>query len=125
MTEEPWPSEWMRGVLELCVLAVLSGSPAHGYAIAQRLEDAGLGVIKGGTLYPLLNRLETAGLLLATWQAGTGGPGRKVFELTGEGRLEARRRARQWTAFTGTAAALLHPLMRESATREGRTGALP
>ncbi len=60
---EPWPAEWLRGALEVCVLGVLDRGPTYGYAIAAALEDAGLGVVKGGTLYPLLGRLEAAGLV--------------------------------------------------------------
>ena len=99
-TEDRWPAEWLRGVLEVCALAVLTVGPAHGYAVAQRLESAGLGQIKGGTLYPLLTRLQTAGLLTSSWQAGDAGPGRKVFEITEQGRLERARRADHYHRFT-------------------------
>ncbi len=98
--EERWPTEWLRGVLEIAALAVLEDGPAHGYAVAQRLEGAGLGQIKGGTLYPLLTRLETAGLLTSSWQAGTGGPGRKVFEITAAGRDDLVTRGTLWRRFT-------------------------
>lgn len=109
MTTAPdrWPSEWLRGVLELCVLGAMTEGPTHGYALAQRVEAAGLGTVKGGTLYPLLTRLETDGLVVATWQAGEGGPGRKVFSLTDSGLAEARRRAAAWLEFTRRATTLL------------------
>jgi len=101
-TAEPrWPAEWLRGVLELCVLSVVAEEPTYGYAIAQRLAQAGLGTVKGGTLYPLLARLETDQLISAHWQAGDGGPGRKVFALTGPGVAELRRRALLWEQFLG------------------------
>ena len=54
MTEDRWPGEWMRGVLSLCVLRVVADGPTYGYAIAARLAEAGLGSVKGGTLYPIL-----------------------------------------------------------------------
>ena len=56
-------SEWLRGVLQPCVLQCLADGPAYGYAIIARLAEAGLGEIKGGTLYPLLARLETRELV--------------------------------------------------------------
>ena len=99
-SEPRWPTEWLRGVLELCVLGILTEGPAHGYALAVRLEGAGLGAVKGGTLYPLLTRLETDGLVTSSWQAGTGGPGRKVFVLTETGSTEALRRTARWAQFT-------------------------
>lgn len=105
--EERWPAEWLRGVLELCTLAVLADGPAHGYAVAQQLEESGLGQIKGGTLYPLLTRLETAGLLTSTWEAGDAGPGRKVFAVTRKGREERARRAEHYHRFTDLTRALV------------------
>ncbi len=108
MTEETrWPTEWLRGVLELCTLGILARGPAHGYAVAQQLEEAGLGSVKGGTLYPLLTRLEAAGLLTAAWEAGDGGPGRKVFQVTPAGRADLERRAALWDGFTALTCSLL------------------
>ena len=51
-------SEWLRGVLGLCVLRTMADGPAYGYAIAPEPAQAGLGDVKGGTLHPLLARLE-------------------------------------------------------------------
>ena len=107
MTEERWPGEWMRGVLSLCVLRVVADGPTYGYAIAGRLAEAGLGSVKGGTLYPILTRLETEGLVTSAWTAGDGGPGRKFFTLTDTGGQALRERSDQWHAFTQRAAGLL------------------
>lgn len=107
MDEVRWPGEWLRGVLALCVLAVVAEGETYGYAVAQRLQAAGLGVIKGGTLYPVLARLEEDGLLTSSWREGDAGPGRKYFTVTTEGRTELGRRAEQWTTFTERAAGLL------------------
>ncbi len=107
MTEDRWPGEWLRGVLSLCVLAVVADGPTYGYAIAGRLADAGLGPVKGGTLYPILTRLETEGLVSSAWEAGDGGPGRKFFALTPAGAQALRERAEQWHVFTERAAGLL------------------
>ena len=107
MTEDRWPGEWMRGVLSLCVLRVVADGPTYGYAIAARLAEAGLGSVKGGTLYPILTRLETEGLVCSSWEAGDGGPGRKFFTLTTAGEQALRERADQWRTFTERAAGLL------------------
>ena len=96
------PSEWLRGVLELCVLRVLSGGATYGYAIASELERAGLGEVKGGTLYPLLGRLEKNALVTAEWRAGEGGPGRKYFELTDAGPARLAAGTSQWHGFART-----------------------
>lgn len=96
-----WPGEWLRGPLTLAVLRILDDGPTYGYAIATRLEENGFGAIKGGTLYPLLSRLETAGQVTTSWQQGDGGPGRKYFELTPAGREEFRVKATLWREFAG------------------------
>ena len=98
--DQPWPGQWLRGVLEVCVLRVLADGATYGYAIASRLADGGLGEVKGGTLYPLLNRLEVAGLVEAEWRAGDGGPGRKYYLLTDSGHQELQNTADQWSRFT-------------------------
>lgn len=90
----------MRGVLEVCVLRILSEGPTYGYAIGAALADRGLGTVKGGTLYPLLSRLETAALVEVEWRAGDGGPGRKYYALTPAGRTELNRQTSDWLAFT-------------------------
>ncbi len=107
MTEDRWPGEWMRGVLSLCVLRVVADGPTYGYAIAARLADAGLGTVKGGTLYPILTRLETEGSISSSWEAGDGGPGRKFFTLTAAGERALHERTEQWRVFTERAGGLL------------------
>ncbi|WMY78622.1 PadR family transcriptional regulator [Citricoccus sp. I39-566] len=106
MTEDNWPGEWLRGVLGVCVLRILMDGSSYGYAIIQRLAEAGLGAVKGGTLYPLLGRLEEAGHLEVEWRPGDGGPGRKFYALTEQGRREAAGQAARWAAFTATTRAL-------------------
>jgi PadR family transcriptional regulator PadR len=99
VTTPTWPGDWLRGVLEVCVLRVLADGPTYGYAIATRLSEAGLGALKGGTLYPLLARFEAAGLVAVEWRAGDGGPGRKYYALTDDGRRVWRDQAVRWAAF--------------------------
>ena len=106
MTSEEWPNEWLRGVLGVCVLRVLLDGPSYGYAIIQRLAAAGLGEVKGGTLYPLLGRLESAELVEVDWRPGEGGPGRKYFSLTDQGRSHAHSQAVRWADFTAMTRAL-------------------
>lgn len=102
MTAHPWPSEWLRGVLGVCVLRILLDGPSYGYAITQRLAATGLGEIKGGMLYPLLSRLAVAGHVEVEWRPGEGGPGRKYFALTDAGRDYAHQLASDWADFTTT-----------------------
>ncbi|WP_104177987.1 PadR family transcriptional regulator [Cryobacterium sp. Y50] len=102
MQPKSWPAEWMRAALGLCVLRTLAPGPTYGYAIASALESAGFGVIKGGTLYPLLTRFEAAGWIAAEWRPGAGGPGRKYFALTDSGQHELSDQSGQWKLFATT-----------------------
>ncbi|NEE04589.1 PadR family transcriptional regulator [Phytoactinopolyspora halotolerans] len=90
----------------MCVLALVrQHGPTHGYEIAQRLRDAGLGDIKGGTLYPVLGRLEQRGRLRSEWISGEGGPGRKLVSITDEGRRALDAVVAEWKTWVGLVAA--------------------
>lgn len=82
----PWPSAWVRAALEPAILGALMGGPLHGYGIAQALAARGFGTLRGGSLYPVLARLEEAGHVSTRWVEGQGGPGRKDYALTDAGR---------------------------------------
>ncbi|OLT26176.1 PadR family transcriptional regulator [Actinomadura sp. CNU-125] len=92
-------ASWLKGVLDLLVLASLTDGESYGYEIAKRLAEAGLGQIKGGTLYPVLNRLEEAGLVSAEFRVADRGPGRRYYHLTGEGRATLDQQSKLWLAF--------------------------
>lgn len=70
------------------VLRCLADGPAHGYAIAQSLESLGFGRPKGGSLYPVLGKLEDAELIEASWAQSESGPGRKTYSITTKGKAE-------------------------------------
>lgn len=108
MDEEPGrTTQWLRGVIDLVVLALLlKHGPSYGYLLLQELEKAGL-ELKGGTLYPVLARLEADALVSTEWSAGASGPGRKWFTITPLGRAALARNAQGWTDFTGRIAAIL------------------
>lgn len=107
MVDDETPSEWLRAVLPLTVLAIVAEGETYGYVVAQRLQSAGLGSVKGGTLYPVLNRLESAALVTSSWREGVAGPGRKFFAVTEQGRAHLAERTAAWHDFTERAAGLL------------------
>ncbi|OEV04775.1 PadR family transcriptional regulator [Streptomyces oceani] len=92
-------SDWQRGTLRLSLAAVLAEGDGHGYALVQRLAEYGLGAVRGGALYPVLGRMETDGLVESRWEAGDGGPGRKVYSLTEDGRARLRDEITRWQSF--------------------------
>lgn len=107
--DDDWPSDWLRGILGLLVLRVLAEGPTYGYAIAVRLAEAGLGTLKGGTLYPLLSRFERDGLVTVDWRAGEGGPGRKYYLMTDRGHAELLVEGDRWARFAALTTAHVAP----------------
>lgn len=96
-------SQWLKGVLDLAVLAALSReTSAYGYTLMASLAEFGFEGIKGGTIYPLLSRLEEDGLVKSEWVTGQSGPPRKYFWLTAAGRAELDAGRTGWQAFAGT-----------------------
>lgn len=73
-----------KGVLEYCILSVLSEGDAYASDIINRLKEAQMIVVEG-TLYPLLTRQKNTGLLAYRWEESTQGPPRKYYTITPEG----------------------------------------
>jgi PadR family transcriptional regulator PadR len=74
-----------KGILEYCILSVLSRNSCYASDIIKELKEAEVIVVEG-TLYPLLTRQKNAGLLSYRWEESLQGPPRKYYELTEEGR---------------------------------------
>jgi PadR family transcriptional regulator PadR len=74
-----------KGILEYCILSVLSRNSCYASDIIKELKEAEVIVVEG-TLYPLLTRQKNAGLLSYRWEESQQGPPRKYYELTDEGR---------------------------------------
>ena len=87
-----------KGALELCVLALLSKQDNYAYEIASRLADAiGMGE---GTIYPLMRRLQTDGLVETYLVESSSGPSRKYYRLSPAGRDALAAQSAEWTHFT-------------------------
>lgn len=87
-----------KGVLELCVLELLSHGESYAYEIASRMAEAiGMGE---GTVYPLMRRLHSEGLVETWLVESTSGPPRKYYRITAAGRVELAREREAWRAFT-------------------------
>lgn len=73
-----------KGILEYCILSIISHGEIYASDIIEELKNARLLVVEG-TLYPLLTRLKNNGLLSYQWLESTSGPPRKYYQLTSEG----------------------------------------
>ena len=93
--------ELRRGSLELIVLQLLAPGEAYGYEIVSKLtaETNGALEVTDGTLYPVLYRLERAGLVAVRWETPERGVPRKYYRLTEPGRDELVQLTAQWSNF--------------------------
>jgi len=74
-----------KGLLEYCILSILSKEDAYASSIINKLKEANMIVVEG-TLYPLLIREKNQGLLSYRWEESTQGPPRKYYTITEKGR---------------------------------------
>ena len=77
-------AQMRKGILEYCILCILSDGDAYASDIINRLKQVRLIVVEG-TLYPLLTRQKNTGLLAYRWEESTQGPPRKYYSITEEG----------------------------------------
>ncbi|MBT2490942.1 PadR family transcriptional regulator [Streptomyces sp. ISL-96] len=94
-------SQLLRGVLDLCLLALIAERPRYGFEFVEALAASGLDLVSEGSIYPLLARMERAGLV-ETFRApsATGGAPRKYYRLTDEGRAELTVGRSAWRRFS-------------------------
>jgi len=109
MATESRSSQLLRGVLDLCLLAVIDDEPAYGYEMSKRLRQRGLAIVGEGSIYPLLGRLEREGLVETYRAASNGGPPRKYYRPSSAGRLALVTGVSEWRAARDAVDAVLAP----------------
>jgi len=92
-----------QGTLDMLILQILSLEPAHGYGIAQRLEQISRSVVRvnEGSLYPALHRLEQKDWLRAEWKQSETGREAKFYSLTAAGRRQLTVEKDSWARLSG------------------------
>ena len=94
-----------KGVLELCVLALLSRGDNYAYEIASRLAE---GIDMGeGTIYPLMRRMQADGLVDTYLVESSSGPPRKYYRLTEAGKTSFTRQKEAWGTFSSAVNTIL------------------
>lgn len=94
-------AQMRKGMLEYCILLLLSRHRSYASDIIKSLKEARLIVVEG-TLYPLLTRLKNDGMLTYQWQESTQGPPRKYYSLTPQGLLLLDELEKAWSEINGT-----------------------
>ena len=91
-----------QGTLDMLILQILSLEPAHGYGIAQRLQQVSREAVQvnQGSLYPALHRLEQKGWLKAEWRQSETGREAKIYSLTRAGEKQLAVEKESWNRLT-------------------------
>ncbi len=107
---DKWEVQLRKGCLELAILAALWSDKLYGLEILRRLESDSDLIVSEGTVYPLLSRLKTLGLVRSEWIESDAGHPRKYYALTPAGKHRALDMAETWARFTSSMRKLLGPL---------------
>jgi PadR family transcriptional regulator PadR len=98
-------AQMRKGILEYCILLVISKNKIYASDLLKKLKDANLIVVEG-TIYPLLSRLKNIGLLNYSWEESKSGPPRKYYELTENGKETLKTLKTVWHSLTKSISAL-------------------
>lgn len=114
MADTATSTQLRRGVVGPCILALLATEPRYGLQLVKDLDAIGGLLTSHGTVYPLLNRLQEAGLVSSHWQVSDDERPRRYYDITEAGRAELRGFQDDWHQFAGAVSALLATLPTES-----------
>jgi len=101
MNTENQNAQMRKGVLELCILAIIAEQDAYASDIITKLKEARLIVVEG-TLYPLLTRLKNDGLTVYRWEESKSGPPRKYHQITDLGQKSLSEFKDDWQDLIGS-----------------------
>jgi len=92
----------LQGTLDLLILKTLALGPQHGWGISQRIQQISDNVLRvnQGSLYPALQRLDTAGFIDSEWGASENNRQAKFYSLTKMGARQLREETQQWERMT-------------------------
>ncbi|WP_082232182.1 PadR family transcriptional regulator [Halobacillus massiliensis] len=90
-------SQMLKGILEGCLLSIIAKGETYGYEMMEKLNEHGFSMVKEGSIYPLLLRMKKEGLVKTTQKKlPSGGPKRKYYTLTDEGKKELNHFKKRW-----------------------------
>ena len=108
-------TQLLKGVLDLAVLAVVRDEDGYGYDIVRRLRDAGIGDVGDASVYGTLRRLYSGGALSSYVVPSDGGPHRKYYAITAQGKHMLDEQIATWSHFAVAMSGLLAPHVPPSA----------
>ncbi len=107
---EAWEGQLRKGTLEMGILAILWKKRLYGLEILRVLESSSSLCILEGTLYLILNRLKTAGMVDSEWVDAGSGPPRKYYRLTPAGEEKLSKMVEFWSEFSAELDHLIAPI---------------
>jgi PadR family transcriptional regulator PadR len=96
MKIENTTAQMRKGILEFCILSLISGRDLYTSEILEALKKGKMLVVEG-TVYPLLTRLKNADLLQYRWEESTSGPPRKYYSITPAGKVFLSELQQAWS----------------------------
>ncbi len=101
-------SQLLKGVLDMCLLALIAEEPSYGYEMVDKLEQRGLELVSEGSIYPLLSRLQKKQLIEGYFVESTGGPPRKYYRIAPAGEEQLEAWAEEWERLSKGVKAVLN-----------------
>ena len=101
-------SQLLKGVLDMCLLALIAEQPSYGYEMVRKLEDRGLDLVSEGSIYPLLSRMQHQHLVEGFYENSPAGPVRKYYRIRREGEEHLARWSEDWTRLATGVEVVLH-----------------
>ena len=89
-------SQLLKGLLDMCLLAVVSDGPSYGYEMIRKLKERHLEVAGEASIYPVLKRLKTRGLIESYLEHSPNGPARKYYRTTPAGQQRLTEWVTDW-----------------------------
>ena len=89
-------SQLLKGVLDMCLLALINEEPSYGYEMVSKLGQHGIALVSEGSIYPLLSRLQKKKLIESYLVESPGGPPRKYYRILPDGSERLSRWAEEW-----------------------------
>jgi PadR family transcriptional regulator PadR len=108
---DSWEAQLRKGCLEMAILASLWNGRLYGLEILRALSSRSKMDIAEGTVYPILARLKTEGMLQSEWVEAEAGHPRKYYWLTPAGRRRLKDQIDSWTSFSSNLTAMLQPIV--------------
>lgn len=102
-------SQLLKGVLDMCLLALIAEEPSYGYEMVDKLDGRGLHLVSEGSIYPTLSRLQKAGLIEGYFvETGGSGPPRKYYRLAPRGGEQLAAWSEEWQRLASGVQAVLN-----------------